>query len=310
MHPKNYKQKQQKKRKQQKAKAYLKPETVIIIKQVFFGIFVFSVIGIIVSLLWYGTRLEKLTISQVEAKDGPTIKGEVIEESVLELLEGEYFHLVPYRFSWFYPKQEILKKLEENTKIKTLDIEKVSSQKLEIVFEEYKPHALWCDEEEGAESEKVCLFLDKEGYAFEEAPNLLGNNLIRYYFLAKKPTLQEYYLETDEFKKVEQFVAFLNKINWYVSKIEIDKELDVYITLNEGGEIKISLREDIIKTLNYLESLRESKEFEHLKPGNFRYVDLRYGAKLFINEDLEMEEEETDENIENSEDSQEETEEE
>jgi len=287
MSPKNYKQKQR--RNQQKNRAYLKPETVIIIKQIFLGIIIFSVIGIIISGLWYGTRIEKLTISQIEVKDGQTIKGEVIEEKVREMLSGNYFHLIPYSFAWFYPKQDIIKNLAEIKKIKTVSVEEVSSQKLSISFEEYKPHALWCEE---IDVEKECLFLDKDGFAFDEAPKLLGNNLIRYYLVGEKPILQKPYLETEDFKKIEQFVAFLNKINWYVARIEVDKELDVYMVLSEGGEIKISLREDVLETLKYLESLRESKEFEHLKPGNFRYVDLRYGETLYINEDLETEEEE------------------
>lgn len=290
MQSKNYKQKQkQRQQQQQKVKAYLKPETVVIIKQVFLGFIVFSVVGLIISGVWYGTRLEKLSISNIEVKDGPTIKGEVVKEQVLEVLEGEYFHLIPHRFVWFYPKQEIIKNLEALPKIKSLTLEEKTNQTLAISFEEYKPYALWCDLNE---HEQDCLFLDKNGFAFDTAPKLLGNNLIRFYLLGEKPISQKFYLETEDFKKIEQVVNFLNKINWYVTKIETDKALDVFLTLGEGGEIKISLREDVSKTFSFLESLRESKEFSHLEPGNFRYVDLRYGSKLYVNENLDMQESE------------------
>jgi hypothetical protein len=39
-----------------------------------------------------------------------------------------------------------------------------------------------------------------------------------------------------------------------------------------------------VETLSNLETILASGTFTHLKPGNFQYVDLRFGSKVFVNE--------------------------
>ena len=34
-----------------------------------------------------------------------------------------------------------------------------------------------------------------------------------------------------------------------------------------------------------LKTILVSEEFSHLKPGNFQYIDLRFGNKIFVNEE-------------------------
>jgi hypothetical protein len=37
--------------------------------------------------------------------------------------------------------------------------------------------------------------------------------------------------------------------------------------------------------INNLMAVISSPDFSHLKPGNFQYIDLRYGNKVFVNEE-------------------------
>jgi hypothetical protein len=56
-----------------------------------------------------------------------------------------------------------------------------------------------------------------------------------------------------------------------------------------GGIIKVTTRMTTAETLSNLKTILDSKEFSHLEPGNFKYIDLRYGNKVFVNEEMDEE---------------------
>jgi hypothetical protein len=53
-----------------------------------------------------------------------------------------------------------------------------------------------------------------------------------------------------------------------------------------GGLLKVTLEQSVTNTLDNLRVLLASEEFQHIRPGNFQYIDLRFGDKMFINEEV------------------------
>lgn len=277
-----------------KQRFYLEPGTVIIIKQILLGIFLFSLVALIITGIWYGSRVSSLTITNINVQDGQTIRGDLIKEKVEQVLEGEYIHLIPRRFSWFYPEVEVLEKVQEIERIKNVKVENISGTELAVTFDEYQPFALWCNE-----SNESCFFLDDKGFAFGKAPILSGESLVRYYKLGEEPQLKTNLISSDDFENTKEFSKLLTNMSWFNTKIEIDAVRDVFYLLSDDSEIRATLTEKPATTFSYLESLVRSKEFEHLKPGNFQYVDLRFGAKLYVNEEKNVAVASSTESIEN-----------
>ncbi len=269
-----------------KKKFYLKPEKILLIKQALFGIFLFSVLALIITGIWYGTRVANLTISDVKVADGETVRGSLVKEKVNEVLMGNYFHLVPRKFAWFYPEAEILRVVREIPRVKEVEVERLSGTELAVTFSEYFPDALWC-----GKTNEVCYFVDDAGFAFGKAPGLFGESLIRYYRLGEDPQPQVGLIEEKDFASTKEFTRLLAGEGWFVNKVEVDAVRDVFYLMAGGGEIRAFLQSDPTATFSYFQTLIRSKEFAHLKPGNFQYVDLRFGAKVYVNEELEMEEE-------------------
>ena len=116
---------------------YLEPEKVMLIKQIFLGIFLLSLVSLILAGIWYGTRLPALTISQINVVDSQTIKAEMVKQEVEKVLSGDYFHFIPRKFSWFYPDEDLLSSVSNIERIKDVKIEKVSNTELNITFSEY-----------------------------------------------------------------------------------------------------------------------------------------------------------------------------
>ena len=266
-----------------KKKRHLKnvnPGTVLIVRQVIVGLFIATFFGGLITSVWYGTRVEALTINKVTVSGGETIPHSEVEGIVREKLDGAYLKLIPHAFAFAYPEKDIINSLKEIKRIKNLNVVRVGGTKLAVEFEEYVPHALWCKDSDS----DGCYFLDDNGYSFSPAPSLTGGSFVRFVSVATDPSEQVQAFNPDEYKKVHELISLFSQSGWYVSKAELDGAGDAFFTIVEGGEFKISLKQSATDTVDNMKTVLNSEKFAHIKPGNFEYVDLRFGSKVFVNE--------------------------
>ena len=83
----------------QRRKQLLNPNTVVLLKHILTGLFVLFGAGLILVAVWYGTRVQSLTITDIEVKGGETISHEKVKSLVLSEFEGAYLGLIPKRFA-------------------------------------------------------------------------------------------------------------------------------------------------------------------------------------------------------------------
>jgi hypothetical protein len=265
----------------QRKRRRLDPHTIMVIKQVLIGLMVFSLIGLVITGIWYGTRLQALTITQIEVSGGETISHDEVKSKAWGQLEGSYLRLIPKVFAWTYPEEKVFNAANEVNRIKDVLVYR-DGQKVLINFGEYVPDALWCD------GQKVpnCLFLDKNGYAFSPAPVLTGGTLLRFTTIGGEPKLKEHFANEENYLAIQKLILLLNDSGWYIYKVDLDAASDAFIHVVGGGELKVTLLQTPTETVNNLVTVLNSDEFKHITPGNFKYIDLRFGNKVFVNEVL------------------------
>ncbi len=259
----------------------INPDTVVLIRHFVAGLLVLIVAGLIGVGVWYGSRVDSLTITKVVVRGGETINHRKIKDITFQTLHGMYVGLVPRKFAWFYPKEEILETLHKIERIHNISTVRESGTTLSIYFEEYTPSALWCD---SVESE-ACMFIDSYGYSFGQAPRLLGGALIRFISTGKKSTVGEMFTYDDSLESLFKTGDLLSERGWYISHIELDQVGDAFLTVVGGGELKVTASVPPEETIANLFVVLESEQFSHIKPGNFQYIDLRFGNKIFVNEE-------------------------
>ncbi len=259
------------------------PATIHLLQQLAWGLLVISVCALMVTAVWYVTRLSALTISTVTAEGGITIPHAEVERRAAEVLEGTYLKLIPRRFVYAYPEDELLSAMGEIPRIKDVTLNRIGRTTLTIQYGEYVPDSLWCS----ARGATDCLFLDETGLAFGPAPDLKGGSFIRYYAPLRAFEVGQTPFGIDDYQITKEFTARLAETGWYVQAIEIDSVRDVFYLLGGGGELKATLTESPEKILENLNTIRASKEFAHLTPDVFEYIDLRFGTKVFVNEKKE-----------------------
>lgn len=257
-------------------------ELTLLQKQLIVGIVITITLGVLTAFVWYVSHVQSLQIQSVEIVGGQTIPHEVIKDAVESELSGSYFKIVPKRFLPMYPKQHIYDRVESINRVKHVQVER-SGGTLTVVFDEYVPYALWC----AAPETETCLFIDATGYAFAQAPELQGSAFVRYVDEGVVPQQDVKGFDREFITQSEQFIDELeNGLSLYVTHVLRHGSYDVDYTIAGGGVIKISQSIPMQESFENLQTLLLSDAFKHIEPGSFQYIDLRFGEKVFINEDI------------------------
>lgn len=262
---------------------------IVLIRQIVFGFLLVAVIALMGTGVWYGSRLKALTIENIEVIGGETIDHGQIETIAREELEGAYYRIVPKAFGWTYPANAIKDRIQAIERVKNVHVERSTRRTLAIVFEEYRPFALWCQptNEGGLVLSSECLFLDREGFAFGHAPKLQGGAFLRFSEEGRTPEIGIQAFSGEFVRTTEVFIQRVyDEIGLNIIQVEKSGEEDVTYHIAGGGELKTTLRMTSDETTENLKLVLSSAEFEHIAPGNFQYIDLRYGNKIFVNEEL------------------------
>lgn len=264
-----------------RSRAPSNPARRMLIRQIVIGVLLCSVVGLLLYGVWHVTRLPALTISEVTAAGGITIEPAAVVAVAEDELRGTYYRLIPRRFSYLYPASALQSRLLEIPRIKDVQLTREQRTRLTIDYTEYEPFALWCNDQGEA-----CVFIDNTGYGFASAPTLRGAAFVRYYNRAHLPEIGVVGVDPEVLAETSVAVQTMAEgLNLRVRTITFD-DRDIIFELGGDGEIRINRTDSMESTLSNLETLLDSQEFAHLEPGNFEYIDLRYGNKVFVQEEL------------------------
>ena len=250
--------------------------------QVLYGMLSIFVVVSLGASVWYLTRLPAFTISDIAVSGGETVPHDEIRALVEKELTGSYLLLIPHRFIYLYPHEHIMDALNSIPRVQSASVVTAEGPSLAITFSEYEPEALWCLFDES------CYFMDASGYAFAEAPQLNGGSFVRHYFEGEDELTEKQVLAKDSLERVNSFIAVLEReLDFRIAKVVHTKDGDIIYYIGGGGELLTSPSVGIETTYENLKSVLESEEFSHLTPGNFKYIDLRFGSKVYVNEEFE-----------------------
>lgn len=246
------------------------------------GLFFVLVFAALTFAVWYVTRLPAFTIAEITVDGGKTISHSEIDAIVARELTGNHFALIPYRFTYLYPKERILTALSTESRMYDVRVGKKDRNTLYVSFKEYIPQALWCG---GADDAAPCFFITTDGYAFYEAPPLRGGAFVRHITEGRTPELRVNVFSSTEMERMQLFIdALVREFEFRVAAVVHTIDGDEHYQLSNGGEIRINPKEDTQITFDNLRSLISSEEYGHLRTEYFQYIDLRFGDRLFVNE--------------------------
>ncbi len=250
-----------------------------------------AILVILGSALYWLYRPEA-NINKVEVKGTVVLKPSLVEEVVNGEISGKYFYLVPKRSAFFYPKDSILRKLEESFKrIEKASVERSGLTGLTVTISERPERYLWCGRALLLERtpENICYFADSGGYVFSRAPFYSGYMFLEFYgpISAEDVVIPvgKVVLPEDKFNKVVAFRNGLIPLGFNATKILIKIDGDYELFMAEGGRILLSSKNDLEKSLKYLNLALGADPLKAKIEKNremLDYLDLRFGNKVFF----------------------------
>lgn len=234
-----------------------------------------------VFVVWHVVRIDALTIAHVSVRGAESLEEEDVRSKVDETMLGTYWGIIPKKFLYLYPKEKILSSLTSIDRVSTAAMH-TEQNALMVSVTEYKPSALWCkNTEEKVTSE--CFYSDSTGYSYEQAPQLIGGTMPRFYIKGSEPKKDEQMLTRELFERLISLSTSLAlSFGLQVQYFTIEEANDVILTLGSGAEIRINTLDSIEQIFTNISSILNAKEFENLKTGKFEYIDLRFGNKVFV----------------------------
>ncbi len=252
-------------------------------KQLIAGAVILVAVSLIITAVYYASRIDSLQIREVSVVGGETIPHSLIEDTVRQELAGTYMHLIPKQFMPLYPKDRIHERVAALDRVKNVHVELGGNQTLIVAFDEYVPYALWCEHPDS----RACLFIDATGYAFAASPALLGSAFVRYTQEGVAPAVDTSGFDRSFIEQSETFIQQLEQqLDLYVTHVIRRGAYDVDYTIAGGGVIKVSQSVPMQESFENLQTILLSDEFKHIAPGSFQYIDLRFGEKIFVNEEV------------------------
>ncbi len=263
----------------------LDPATRLLLRQTLIGFGLTILLSCVLITVWHVTRLSALTITSIEVTGGDTVDHAEVREVVEAALAGTYVQLVPRRFAWLYPASTIHDQLADLPRVSSITLQRTDGRTLRIELTEYQPYALWCEYEDG----DTCLFVSREGYAFAAAPSLRGGAFVRLYSAEHLPAIGEYILPSEMVDDLWWLLGAVPQVSELVPMaVILGPGPRAVISLTRGGELRITFDQDVTATIHYLQALVGSEEFIHLQDEPFQYIDMRFGNRLFVNEEIPL----------------------
>lgn len=235
------------------------------------------------ALVFYGTRMHMLSVSDIVVRGVETIPSSLVEERTDALLSGTYFWLIPHRFSFLVPRERIIESVRAIPRVADVAVH-TQNGALIVSVTERMPTMLWC----GTATTSDCFYIDQKGVAYEKAPKLSGTTLVRFVVSNVEPK-EGWLLLSDATRTMLVEIARIieEQHSFKISRIEYNDETnDATMYLALGGKLFISTTDTLETTYANLASILASEEYSSLEPGNFEYIDLRFGSKVFVQKEV------------------------
>lgn len=235
--------------------------------------------------VWYGARRPEVTIASVEVEGGTTVSHDAVKSKVEGVLSGSYALLIPRRFSYIFPHDEIVEAVNSIPRVHGATVLRSSRNEITIAFDEYVPYALWCDAAPVASTTPSCIFVNEDGLAYADAPNLSGETLVRFVVEGRVPERGVSVYDRDALRRYRALSeAISEKHNHRLRAITETKDSDLILHLNNDVDVLIEKTAHIEDVFTKIESVFQSDEFKDKPLELFEYIDLRFGNKVYAKE--------------------------
>lgn len=218
-----------------------------------------------------------LQIRGVEVSGTKTLATSTVAGYIRERIAGSYLLVIPKRNIFIYPKRALadglLKRFPE---LRAADVHASNFHAIAADVVEREPKALWC---QGSS----CYLMDQGGVVYAYAPAGSAGSFVSYSGRTEGASLPRQYLTPEKFESLFALVdAISQKVpDTPVAAVSIDAQNDAEATLSNGFALKFAVGDAGGDVFERFTLALASGPFAEHALGDFEYLDLRFGDKLY-----------------------------
>ena len=227
-----------------------------------------------------------MRITTVDVSGETTLSADTISNAALADISGSYLYLFPKNNIFLYPKSRTEADLaSQMPTIAKVSVEAKDFHTLQVTVEERARKALWCGT--SVASASACFWLDQDGLAYaadqEAALGLEASSSYERYYGALTGGAPQHYLTSEEFNALSALVDALaqNQQSNTIQSIEVNVAGDVHVMFANNFTLIFSLSSAGADVYSRFQLALTSDAFANHSLGDFQYLDLRFGDKLY-----------------------------
>lgn len=263
---------------------------------------VFAVLLLIAGVL-YAVRLPQLQITHIEISGNQAVSSEAVRMRVEAMLGGNFALIIPRRFVLFPRGEDMAAEIKKEFPIiENIEVIKNYPNSLIIHIAERKFFAVLCNdlpvasdagkrengmasttEEIKAERETACAYIDRNGFAYDSAPQTSGTLILRVVSDAEELEIPSQMFEPELADKIEYLVRELPKLaGERVTHFELLSRTprEFRVKTASGFLIFLNRADNMEKALKVVKTVLEQEVGG--RRGGLEYVDARFGNKVFF----------------------------
>lgn len=250
------------------------------------GVLAVVLFGVVVGLSW----LPYIRIHAITVSGQTTLSEDTLRSFTADKISGRSLFIFPKNNILSYAREDIRKKiLAEFPQVRQVSIRAKNPQTVEVSVTERTPQSLWCDI---LPTNNPCLLMDGNGFAYVPEAGSSTAALIRYtgnasttpgYTAAVVP---RQFLTPEQFIPLQALVSAIseNQKDNPVLEVAVDEHGDVAARFANNFILKFVLAEAGKDVYQRYTIALSSAPFVGKSTGDFEYLDLRFGDKLYFKE--------------------------
>lgn len=265
----------------QEARPYRKSRQATRLRLKRIGIF-FAVV-IIIAMLMYVLRLPHWRIQNIQIVGLGELEEQTVQSRVQSLLSGSLLAIIP-KNSFFIARTSMVRQLlaKEFPQFESISVASVFPQTLKINVVERNVWAIACNllAPAALATPPRCVFLDRQGFAYENAPFSQGPLLLRIETDADS-AIGTYALDAELISEMHVVEEKLKTFGTdavefgYISKIPGE----FAVATSAGYKLLLRRGDNVDAVFKILKTVLEKEIGD--KAVNLNYIDLRFGNKVF-----------------------------
>lgn len=243
-------------------------------KKIWFLLVLFGLIALLVGSV-YLFRMPRWQIKKVEVGSFGNLAPQEIKAKVDDFLLGRILFFLPRSSFFLFDSGGLASVLQKDfPQIESLSIQKRFPDYLGVIVKERELFGIFCNEE--------CVYIDKQGFAYDFAPSSSGSLLVKIKSDAVRAKIGSTVLDADlmrEFLLIFSGISKAGGIRAVAYEFSSKIPSEIKVETNEGFKIIFKRGGDFGNAFRALKTVLEQEVKE--KRSQLEYIDLRFGNKVF-----------------------------